>query len=214
MNAVFDRLPMRFLDVLPLVFVMIAGPQILSAVFLATTQDWRRNSAAFVGGAAVSITLVVTVAYFFGVGASDQGASNVALNVIVLVALLFAMVHTYRTRNETEPPQWMGKLASATPRFSFRLGFLLMGFFPSDLLTSVAVGSYLAAHDSPWTYSIPFIVLTLLALGLPSLSLIAFGERAESFLPKARRWMNANAWIINEVVLVFFIIMVIGNLTG
>jgi small neutral amino acid transporter SnatA (MarC family) len=45
---------------LPLAFVMIAGPQILSAIFLATSEDWRRNSAAFVAGAAVSITIVVS----------------------------------------------------------------------------------------------------------------------------------------------------------
>jgi hypothetical protein len=39
-------------------FVMIAGPQILSAIFLATSESWRRNSAAYVAGAALSITLM------------------------------------------------------------------------------------------------------------------------------------------------------------
>jgi len=28
---------------LPLAFVMIAGPQILSAIFLATSENWRRT---------------------------------------------------------------------------------------------------------------------------------------------------------------------------
>jgi hypothetical protein len=31
-----------------LAFVMIAGPQILTAIFLATTPKWRQNSAAFI----------------------------------------------------------------------------------------------------------------------------------------------------------------------
>ncbi len=54
-------------------FVMIAGPQILSAIFLATTKSWLRDSAAYVAGAALSITLIATIAFFVGSGASDSG---------------------------------------------------------------------------------------------------------------------------------------------
>ncbi|WP_265109879.1 GAP family protein [Halosolutus halophilus] len=205
---------MSFLEVLPLVFVMIAGPQILSAIFLATSERWRRNSVAFVGGAAVSITLVVTITYLFSTGTIGQRASNTTLSAIVVVALLLAMVHTYRTRATSKPPRWMGRLETATPRFSFRLGFLLMGFFPTDVLTSVTVGSYLAARNAPWTDAVPFILLTLLVLALPSLTLVAFGERAEAVLPKIRDWMNTNSWIVSEVVILFFIAMSLNNLLG
>lgn len=41
---------MTLAKLLPLAFVMIAGPQILSAIFLATTENWQKNSAAFVAG--------------------------------------------------------------------------------------------------------------------------------------------------------------------
>ena len=205
---------MSFAEILPLVFVMIAGPQILTPVFLATTENWQRNSAAYVLGAALSITLVVTITYVFGAGAIGPGGSNTTLSAIILVALLFAMVHTYRTRNESEPPRWMGKLGTATPRFSFRLGFLLLGFFPTDIVTSVAVGSYLAATGAPLTDAIPFILLTLFVLALPSLTVVAFGERGEAFLPKVRDWMNENSWIINELVIIFFIILSLNNLLG
>lgn len=193
---------------------MVAGPQFLSAIFLATSEDWRRNSAAFVGGAALSIPLVVALAYALGVGAAGQGAPRTALSAVVLVALLFAMGHTYRTREESEPPQWMGKLGSATPWFSFRLGFLLLGFFPTNLLTSAAVGSYLVARDAPVTDALPFVLLTLFVLALPSLVLIAFGEGAEVTLPKVRNWMNDNAWIVNEIVILFFVAMTLNNLLG
>ena len=48
---------------LPLALVMIAGPQILlRAIFLATTPNWWRNSAAFVVGAGAAITATVTIA--------------------------------------------------------------------------------------------------------------------------------------------------------
>jgi len=58
---------MNFAKVLPMSFVMIAGPQILSAIFLATSENWRRNSAAYLAGAALSITAIVTIAYFVAI---------------------------------------------------------------------------------------------------------------------------------------------------
>jgi len=201
---------MSFIQVLPLAVVMVAGPQILSAIFLATSGECRQNSAAYVFGASLSISAVVTLAYLLSDGASRQGTSNDILNAIVLVLLLAAMVNTYRTRDESEPPEWMGKLQQANPRFSFRLGFLLLGLFPSDVFTAVAVGSYLSANDRPLTDAAGFVALTLLFLALPALVLLAFGERAEAFLPKARHWMNENAWIVNEVVILLFVAMILG----
>jgi hypothetical protein len=159
-------------------FVMIAGPQILSAIFLATTENWWRNSLAYIAGAAVSITLLVTVGFLLGVGASDQGASNDALYIVVLVLLVAAAVHTFRTRKESEPPKWMGRLQKASPRFSFGLGFLLLGFFPTDILTALALGGYLAGHGDPWWHYLPFVALTLLLLGLPALLILALGDCA------------------------------------
>lgn len=205
---------MSFLQILPMAFVMIAGPQILSAIFLATSEKWAKNSAAYVLGASLSITAFVTAAYFLGSGASDGGISNDTIYIVVLVLLLAAMVHVYLKRGESEPPKWMGKLQTATPRFSFTLGFLLLGIFPTDILTSVAVGTYLAAHNDAWSDAIPFIALTLLFLALPSLLLLVFRRRAEAFLPKARDWMNANSWVVNEIVIVFFIVITLNSLLG
>jgi hypothetical protein len=79
-------------QLLPMAFVMIAGPQILSAIFLATSERWRGNSAAFLAGAALSITAFVTIAYVVGGGASDAGASHNTLDVFVLVLLVAAGV--------------------------------------------------------------------------------------------------------------------------
>ena len=67
----------------------------------------------------------------------------------------------------------MGKLETASPRFSFRLGFLLLGVFPTDILTSWAVGTYLSNHGDPWWHLLPFVLLTLLLLALPALLLLA-----------------------------------------
>ena len=191
---------------------MIAGPQILSAIFLATSEDWRANSALFVLGAALSITAFVTVAYFLLNGVSDAGASDDTLYVIVLVLLVAAAVHAFLTRKKAEPPKWMGKLETASRRFSFTLGFLLLGVFPTDILTSLAVGSYLAAHGDPWWHALPFIGLALLFLSVPALTVVALGERGKRLLPKVRDWMNENSWVVNEVVIAFFIVIVLSEL--
>ena len=45
---------MTFLTILPMAFVMIAGPQIITSFFLATSPGWAKSSLAYVTGAAIS----------------------------------------------------------------------------------------------------------------------------------------------------------------
>jgi threonine/homoserine/homoserine lactone efflux protein len=200
--------------ILPMAFVMIAGPQILSAIFLATSENWRRNSIAYVAGAALSITAFVTAAYFLGSGVVSAGASNDAVYVVVLALLVLAAIQTYRKREESEPPKWMGKLQTASAGFSFKLGVLLLGVFPTDILTTVAVGSYLSTHDDPWWYCLPFVGVTLLLLALPLILLLLLGDRAQTLMPKARDWMNSNSWVVSELVIGLFIGITASSLAG
>jgi cytochrome c biogenesis protein CcdA len=202
------------LKILPMAFVMIAGPQILSAIFLATSQHWQRNTAAYLVGAATSITLIVSLAYLLSSGVPREGGSNDTLDIIVLVLLVAAGVHVFLARKTAEPPKWMGRLQTANPTFSFRLGFLLLGVFPTDILTSVAVGTFLASHGDPWWHFLPFLGATLLFLALPVLIVLAFGRRGRAFLPKARDWMNTNSWVVSEIVIVFFIVITVDSLLG
>ncbi len=195
---------MNIATILPLAFVMIAGPQILSAIFLATSENWGRNSAAFLAGAALSITVFVTIAYWVGRGINSGGGDD-TLDIIVLVLLVAAGGNVFRTRKTAEPPKWMGRLQEATPKLSFGLGFLLLGVFPTDILTSWAVGSYLSNHGDPWWHLLPFLLLTLLLLALPAILILLLGQRAQRFLPKVREWMTTNSWIVNEIVIAFFV---------
>jgi membrane protease YdiL (CAAX protease family) len=205
---------MNLAKILPLAIVMIAGPQILSAIFLATTERWRQNTVAYVAGASLSISIIVAIAYYVSDGAAEQGASNEGLYVVVLVLLLFAALRTYLKREESEPPKWMGKLQQATPGFSFKLGFLLLGVFPTDIVTSVAVGTFLSSQGDPLWHYLGFLGLTLLLLALPALTIVALGERGQALLPKVRDWMNNNSWIVNEIVIGLFIALTIDNLIG
>ncbi len=201
---------------LPLAVVMIAGPQIISAFFFATSEKWKSVSAAYVCGAAVSLLVVVTAAYLVGKaitsGGSDGGDSKSdTLDYVIVGLLVFLIVHVFLNRKRSEPPKWMGKLETATPKFGFTLGFLLLGFFPSDLICSIVIGTHLANHGDPWWHALPFVLLTLLLLGLPALMVLVLGQRAETVLPKIRDWMDTNSWIVSEIVLVFFIFIVLGG---
>src|SRR4051794_9674989 len=103
---------------------MIAGPQIISSFFFATSDNWRGTSLAYATGALITITFFVTVAYFVakgvkgGGGDSSKKSSGHVIDVAVLVLLVFAAVYTFLKRKTAEPPKWMGKLQTATPKFA------------------------------------------------------------------------------------------------
>ena len=204
-------------QILPLAFVMIAGPQFITAVFFATSERWKGDSATFVAGAAISVTAIYTAAYFVFKGAKQGGGSHDSstahvIDVVILVLLVFAAVYTFRRRKTAKPPKWMEKLQTASVRLSFSLGLLLLGVFPTDIATSVSVGAHLANRHAPWAEGVPFILLTLLLLALPSVLVLVLGKRAKKVLPKVREWMNANSWIVSEIVLALFIVIVSKSL--
>ncbi len=200
--------------VLPLAFVMIAGPQIISAFFFATSDSWKRASAAYALGAIISITAVVTVSYLLAnrvKGGGGGGSRSATLDYVFVGLLLLAMVNVFRRRRNAEPPKWMGRLQTATPGLAFVLGLLLLGFFPSDLVTSISVGGHLANRGDPWWHALPFIALTILLLTTPALLVALLGRRAQALLPRARDWMNANSWVVSEAVIAFFIVIVLSD---
>jgi hypothetical protein len=206
---------MDILKVLPLAFVMIAGPQIITSFLFATSDSWRRISLAYVAGAAISISVIMAAAYLLTKGAGEGGESSgsglTATDFVLLALLAFAAVRNYLKRNESEPPKWMGRLQSATPKTAFVLGFLLLGLFPSDLITSISVGGFLSSHGDPYWHGLVFVALTLALLASPALLVLTMGRRAHEFLPRVRDWMNANSWIISEVVIVFFIAIILSD---
>jgi hypothetical protein len=165
--------------------------------------------------AAISITAIVTVAYLLASG-TDKAESGgegglTAIDWIIVGLLVVAMANTFRGRHDTEPPRWMGKLQGATPKVTFVLGLLLLGLFPSDLITSITVGSHLGNDGDPWLHSVPFVAFTLLLLASPALTVAMLGERARILLPKARDWMNRHSWIVSEAVLVLFVAIILSG---
>lgn len=208
---------MDLLAVLPMAFVMNAGPQIVSAIFLATSENARRNSVAFLLGVTTAATTGTILAFLVieAFGSDDpsaEAATNDPIDYVIIALLLFLVVRVYLRREATEPPAWMGKLQTATPGFSYKLGLMLYGLMPTDIITMITVGGFLALQNAALTQALPFIGATVLIAGIPLLILLLMGKRAEIVLPKMRNWMTTNAWIVNEVVIVFFLVMAISGL--
>ncbi len=188
--------------------VMSAGPQIVTATFLATSQDAKRNSLAFLAGVAAATTIGVTVFFLLGSRiAGKQDGGKDWLDWVIIGLLVILVIRVYVKRNENEPPKWMGRLQRADARFAARIGLLLYLLMPTDLIAVATVGAYLARQGEPWWHSLGFVILTVLIAGLPFIVLLAMGGRAETLLPSIREWMKANSWIVNEAVLLFFLAM-------
>jgi MFS family permease len=209
----------NWLSVLLLAVVMIAGPQIISAVFLASSREARRSSLAYLVGAGLAGLIGLTVWHFIfhvvrgtGGGQGKHDGTRHLIDWVVLAVLLALMVIVYARRKRSRPPKWMSKLQAAGPRFAFGLGFLLFIAMPSDEATMAAVAGSLAGHDKPWWHLLPFLVLTLLLLALPLLILLGLGQRAVAVLPKVRDWANEHSWLVSEAVILIFVTIVVSDL--
>ena len=100
-----------FWTVLPMAVVMSAGPQIVTATFLATSQDAKRNSLDFLGGVAVATTIGVTVFFLLGSGiAGKQKEGKDWLDWIIIGLLVVLVIWVFVRRKESDPPKWMGRL--------------------------------------------------------------------------------------------------------
>jgi Sap, sulfolipid-1-addressing protein len=202
---------MAFLRIVPMAFVMVAGPQIISAVIFATSERARANSVAYVSGALAS-TIVGTTVFFIlwealGFKSATADGGHVAVDWTLVGLLAILAVRVFLRRAESEPPKWMGKLETASPGFALKLGLLLFIAMPTDILTMLAVSGYLSTHDESLAKAIPFFLLTALLIGFPLLVLLAMGHRAETTLPKVRNWMNTNSWVVSEIVILFFLVL-------
>ena len=148
---------------------MVAGPQIVTAILLATGMRPRRDSAFFLLGAGVATFLGVTGSYFLtgllnGCGAALGGDSRVerAIEIAIVVLLVFLAWKVSRERGRSQPPRWMAKLESATPFFSLRIGFLLfLLLLPGPPISMFTVGAYLAHHGAPWWHGLVFVAVTV-----------------------------------------------------
>jgi small neutral amino acid transporter SnatA (MarC family) len=100
-------------SILPMAIVMIAGPQLISAVVLVTGTGSRRNSLAYIAGVFLATMLGVSLVFFLAglahneTHSSSSSSGKNAINYAVIALLVVLAVRVYRRRGESEPPKWM-----------------------------------------------------------------------------------------------------------
>ncbi|MGY3317181.1 hypothetical protein [Arthrobacter sp. TE12232] len=100
-----------------------------------------------------------------GAGASNRGTSKSILDIIVLVLLLAAAVRKDETPTPSAPLNGWAGLKRSNRRT--RSGSVSCSWvFPSDILTSVAVGGSASAHQVSWWAVMSFVLTPLLLVAV------------------------------------------------
>jgi hypothetical protein len=200
------------LQVLPLALIMVMGPQILTAIFLVTSKEPVKNSVAMLIGVVVAACLSVAIWYglvkALGINPpEDDGPTTVDYIVAGLLAL--AAIHVFRGRGTAEVPKWMSALQEAKPRRALSLGFLLILLMPTDIIAVISTVQYLHDRGEDALHAWPVIVAATLLMALPILAYMLLGRRAREAMPAIRDWLTTHGWLVNIVVIVYFIFQLV-----
>jgi hypothetical protein len=198
------------LQILPLALIMVMGPQILTAIFLVTSQEPVKNSGAMLVGVllAASLSLLIWFGLYEVLGinpgsSSDSGPSTMDWVVAGLLAL--AGIHTFLGRKTASVPKWMTALQEAGPRRALILGFLLILLMPTDIVAVIATVHWLHVNGDGVVHGWPLVAATTALMALPILGYVLLGHRARDAMPGIRDWLTSNAWLVNLIVTVYFI---------
>ncbi|GAA3261129.1 GAP family protein [Nonomuraea helvata] len=207
------------LTILPLAITMMMGPQIMSAIVLATSERPVRVSLAFLTGVAVAATAGVAIAWaVFALLAgkvelgrpSEPGSLGTILQIGFVTLLALLAIRNYVTRATAEPPSWLAALMSAGPRKAFTTGLLVILLMPSDIMVMATVGARLAQAHETLAATAPFVAATVLIAAVPLLAVLAFHRRAKLAMPRVREWVDTHGWLVNIVACLIFIALVLA----
>jgi cytochrome c biogenesis protein CcdA len=202
------------LEILPLLLVMVMGPQILTAIFLVTSEQVVKNSLAMIVGVLLAATLGLTIWSLVvrGLGVDDPGASDGPTTMDYVVAALLALlaIRIWMTRGEAEVPKWMSALQEAEPKRAFSLGFLLILLMPTDIIATISTANLIHDAGLDAVDGWPLVAGTTLLMALPFLAYSLLGRRAREAMPGIREWLTTHSWLVNLVVVLYFIYSVLS----
>jgi hypothetical protein len=187
---------------------MVMGPQILTSIFLVTSQKPVKNSIAVLIGVvlAASLSLLIWYGLSSALGISPPSGSGPSTTDYVVAGLLaLAAIHTFLGRGTATVPKWMTALQEAEPKRAFTLGFLLILLMPTDIVAVISTAHWLHNNHLSVGHGWPVVAATTLLMALPFLAYLLLGRRARDAMPKIRDWLTGNAWLVNIIVIVYFI---------
>jgi FtsH-binding integral membrane protein len=192
----------------------VMGPQILTAIFLTTSRQPQRNSLAMLVGVVLAASLGLLIwsglASALGIEPKDSDAGPSTADYVVAGLLALLAVRTFMTRGEAEVPKWMSALQEAEPRRAFALGFLLILLMPTDIAATISTTSYLKQADLDVVDGWPLVAGTFVLMALPIVAYTVLGDRAKRAMPGIRDWLTTHSWLVNLVVIVYFIFQLVS----
>jgi Sap, sulfolipid-1-addressing protein len=196
------------LQILPLALIMVMGPQILTAIFLVTSHQPLRNSGAMLIGvilaASVSILIWFELVDLIGIDPKEEGGPTTADWIVAGLLALLAL-NVLRTRGTAETPKWMSALQEAEPKRAFSLGFLLILLMPTDIIAVISTVNFLHDNGLDVIDGWPLVAATTVLMAIPIAGYLLLGRRAREAMPRIRDWLTTNSWLVNFVVIVYFI---------
>jgi hypothetical protein len=196
------------LQILPLALIMVMGPQILTSIFLVTSNEPVKNSVALLVGvlAAASVSVVIWFELYDALGINPPSGSGPSTADYVVAGLLALLgVHTFLGRRDAKVPKWMTALQEARPLRAFELGFLLILLMPTDIVAVISTVHWMHDNHDGLLHAWPLVAATVLLMALPIAGYLMLGHRARLAMPRIRDWLTGNAWVVNLVVIVYFI---------
>ena len=196
------------LQILPLSLIMVMGPQILTSIFLVTSREPVKNSIALLIGVVLAASLSILI--WFGltdaIGFSPKDSDSPTTRDYIIAGLLALLaIHVYRGRGTAEVPKWMTALQEAEPKRAFSLGFLLILLMPTDIIAVISTVNFLHDNHKNALDGWPLVAATTLLMALPFIAYELLGRRAREAMPGIREWLTTNAWLVNLIVIVYFI---------
>jgi cytochrome c biogenesis protein CcdA len=197
------------LQILPLALIMVMGPQILTAIFLVTSKEPVKNSLAMIVGVIAAACLSLAIWYLLvkaiGIKPKDDSSGPTTADYVVAGLLALAAVHTFLGRGTASVPKWMTALQEAEPKRAFSLAFLLILLMPTDIVAVISTVNWLHDNHKNLLDGWPLVAATTLLMALPFLAYSLLGHRARDAMPGIRNWLTTNAWLVNIIVIVYFI---------
>jgi hypothetical protein len=201
------------LQILPLALIMVMGPQILTAIFLVTSQEPLKNSVAMLAGVVLAawVSMLVWFGLYEVLGINPPSGSSGPGTADYVVAGLLAVVgiHTFLGRGAASVPKWMTALQSADPKRAFGLAAALILLMPTDIIAVISTVHWLHKSDVRVLHGWPVVAACTLLMALPIAAYLLLGRRAREAMPGIRDWLTGNAWLVNLVVIVYFIFQLV-----
>lgn len=197
------------LQILPLALIMVMGPQILTAIFLVTSQEPVKNSAAMLAGVvlAASVSMLIWFGLYEALGINPPSKSSGPGTADYVVAGLLALlgIRTFLGRGRAKVPKWMTALQSADPKRAFGLAALLILAMPTDIVAVISTVHWLHKADDGVLHAWPVVAAATALMALPIAAYLLLGRRARDAMPGIRDWLTGNAWLVNLLVIVYFV---------